>query len=164
VETVSITAYAASRNADRQAIRRAINNGVITLVDGRIDPDQADAAWASTRRASRLGHHQNDEAGRRSAMSKIAVTLAKLRLVKQKYETLRERYVDRAEAVAVGGQEASYVIQSLKDAPGAYAPTLAAEMGIPLEAAERILGRFINLVLVEIGDLPRAAKRDAERA
>ena len=53
VETMSQTAYAVARGADRQAVRRAVAAGIIKLdADGRIDPEQADAAWASTLRAS----------------------------------------------------------------------------------------------------------------
>ena len=42
--------------------------------------------------------------------------------------------------------------------------TLAAELEVSREVALRILERFIGLMLVEIGDLPRQAIRDAERA
>jgi hypothetical protein len=164
VETMSITAYAASRSADRQSIRRAIAAGVIQLVDGRVDPAQADASWGVARRASRLGQYQHDAAGTRSAKAKVAVALGRLRLLKTRLDTLRDQYVDRAEAVAAGEREAEYVIQSLRAAPAAYAPTLAAEMDIPPETAVRILDRFIGLTLVEIGDLVRQARRDAERA
>ncbi|SEP47898.1 hypothetical protein SAMN02990966_06928 [Rhodospirillales bacterium URHD0017] len=162
---MSIRAYSATRGADRTTIRRKIAEGVIQLdSDGLIDEQQADSAWAITRRASRMGVDQNGDAGIRSAQAKVAVTLAKLRLTKQRYQAMRERYVDRAEAVAVGEQEAIYVVEGLRNAPAAYAPTLAQEMGIPEETARRILDRFIGLTLIEIGDLPRAAKRDAERA
>jgi hypothetical protein len=162
---VTLNRYARSRGADPKAIRRAIDAGIIQRDgDGRIDPTQADAAWASTRRASRMAQHQHDDTGRRSAKAKIAVTLAKLRLIKQRVEMMRERFVDRVEAVAVGEQEATYVLDSLRAAPASYAATLAKEMAIPKEAAQRILDRFVGLTLIEIGDLARQARRDAERA
>lgn len=162
---MSIRAYAESRRADRAAIRRKIREGVIRLDgNGRIDPDQADTAWASTRRASRLGQHQTSDLGQRSARAKVAVTAAKLRLIRNRYEKMKDRYVDRAEAVAVGEQEAVYVVEALRAAPAAYAPTLAAEMAIPQTSAARILEQFIALALIEIGDLPQQARRDAERA
>jgi hypothetical protein len=146
-------------------IRRAIDAGLIVLdAEGQIDEGQADAAWGSTRRASRLGQHQNGEAGVRAAKAKVAVTLAKLRLLKQRLETTRERYVDRAEALRVGEQEAVYVLDGLRAAPAGYAETLAAELNVEPAVALRILERFVGLMLVEIGDLPRQAKRDAERA
>ena len=130
----------------------------------RIDPEQADASWASTRRASRLGQHLDDDVGQRSARAKIAVTLAKLRLLRQRLETMRERYVVRAEAIAVAEQEAVYVLDSPRASPPGYADTLAAELEVSREVALRILERFVKLMLVEIGDLPRQAIRDAERA
>lgn len=157
--------YARSRGVARRAIQQQVVTGVIQLFDGKIDPAQADASWGVIRRGSRgLVNVQPNEAGQRSAKAKVAITLAKLRLVKQRYETEREKFVDRALAVTTGEQEAVYVLDGLRAAPASYAPSLAAEMGIPLETAQRVLDRFIGLTLVEIGDLPRAAMRDAERA
>jgi hypothetical protein len=161
---LSMAEYAHSRGVAHRAIQLQVVNGVIKLVDGKVDPAQADASWGEIRRGSRGIVNVQNEAGARSAKSKIAVTLAKLRLLKQRLDIMRERYVDRAEAVAVGEQEAAFVVESLRAAPAAYSATLAAEMGIPDEVAGRILDRFIGLTLVEIGDLPRQAKRDAERA
>ena len=47
----------------------------------------------------------------------MAIALGRLRLVKQKVDTMRERYVDRAEAVAVGEREAVYVLDALRASP-----------------------------------------------
>jgi hypothetical protein len=172
VPPMSIREYSRTRRADRNSVRHAIATGLIVVDDdGRI------AAWRPRCPVRPCGSPSGQDTGRagwspssrrpapdRSAKAKVAITLAKLRLVKQRFDAMRERYVDRAEAVAVGEQEANYVLQGLRAAPAAYAPTLAKEMGIPQEAAQRILDRFIGLTLVEIGDLPRQAKRDAERA
>jgi hypothetical protein len=137
---------------------------VIRLVAGRVDPEQADNSWGVARRASRLGQYQHDDAGVRSAKAKVAVALGRLRLLKQRVDILREKYVDRAEAVTVGEREAIYVLDGLRAAPANYADTLAGELAIAPDVARRILERFIGLALVEIGDLPRQAMRDAERA
>jgi hypothetical protein len=170
--SMSIREYSRTRSADRNSVRHAIATGLILIDDdGRIaDPAQADRDWGSIRRAPYLGARlttrmaeQDSEAATRSAKAKVAIALGRLRLVRQKVDTMRERYVDRTEAVAVGEREAVYVIDALRGSPAAYAPTLAAEMGIPDETARRILDRFIGLTLVEIGDLPRQAIRDAER-
>jgi hypothetical protein len=163
-ELLSMEEYARSRGVARRAIQNQVVTGVIKLFDGKVDPEQADNSWGVARRASRGIVHIHDDAGARSAKAKVAVALGRLRLAKQRVDTLRERYVDRAEAVAVGESEAVYVVDALRAAPAAYAPTLAEEMGIPPDSALRILDRFIGLTLVEIGDLPRQAKRDAERA
>jgi hypothetical protein len=164
VPPMSIKSYAASRGSDPQAIRRAVSRGIVKLVDGKVDPEQADASWASVRRASRLGQYQHDEVGERAARAKIAVTLGRLRLIKQRLDIARERYVDRSEAIAVGEFEAVYTLDSLRAAAGAHSAKLATQMGIPDETARRILDRFVGLMLVEIGDLPGQARRDAERA
>lgn len=156
--------YARSRGVARRAIQQAIVSGVIKLIDGKVDPEQADASWGVLRRASRLGQYQHGEAGKRAAQSKVAVALARLRLMKQRCDTTRERYVDRAEAIDTGRREAEFVIAMLEAAPADYADTLARELEIRPEVTRRILERFITLALIEIGDLPRAAVRDAERA
>jgi hypothetical protein len=162
--TVTLEEYARTRGVARRAIQTQVEKGVIEVINGRIDPAQADASWGAIRRASRLGQHTRNEAGERSAKAKVAVTLAKLRLTKQRVDLVRERYVDRAEAIAVGASEARFVLDALSSAPAGYADTLAAEMGIPRAQALSILERFTSLTLTEIGDLPRQAMRDAERA
>jgi hypothetical protein len=159
--------YARSRHVDPAAVRRGIRDGVIAVDDnGQIaDPEQADAAWLSTRRASRMGQHQNGgEDGVRAAEAKIALARAKLDLARQRLDATRERFVDRGLAIEVGEREATYVIEALRAAPAGYAGTLAVELDIQPDVALRILNRFIGLTLVEIGDLPRQARRDAERA
>jgi len=156
--------YARMRDVAPYAISQQVMTGVIKLVDGKVDVEQADASWGVARRASRGIIKQDTDAGRRSAKAKVAVTLAKLRLLKQRFEDLSDRYVDRAEAVAQGETEAAYVLEGLRSAPAAYGATLASEMGIAPDAAVRILERFVAAVVVEIGDLPRQARRDAERA
>jgi hypothetical protein len=115
--SMPLKAYARSRHADPKSIRRAIAAGLTQRdAEGLIDPEQADSAWASTRRASRMGQHGQDDAGTRSAKATIAVTRAKLRLLKQRLDIMRERYVDQADAVAVGEREAVYVVEALQAA------------------------------------------------
>jgi len=163
-DRMSLRQYALTRRADRRTLMTKVREGVIQRdANGRIDPEQADAAWASTRRASRLGQHQDGEAGVRSARAKIAVAMAKLRLVKEEFEEERERYVDRAEAIEVGRREADYILESLKAVPAAYADTVAARLSVDPEVARQILDRFMTLVLGELGDICRQAARDAER-
>ena len=161
---LSMKEYARSRGVARRAIQQQVVSGVIKLFDGKVDPEQADNSWGVARRGSRGIIHQDTDAGQRSAKAKVAVALAKLRLHRQRYDELKDRYVDRDAAVAQGESEAVYVLDGLRAAPAVYAATLAEEMGIAPEAALRILDRFIGLTLVEIGDLPRQAIRDAERA
>ena len=107
---------------------------------------------------------QDDDAGRRSARAKVAVTLAKFRFVQERYEAARERYIDRAEFIEVAGSEANYVMDALRAAPATYAAAFAAELSIEPAVARGILDQFVGLALAEIGDLHRQAIRDAERA
>ncbi len=84
---------------------------------------QADASWGAVRRSPYLVRSptrtgQDTEAGQRSGKAKVAIALARLRLLKQRFETERERYVDRAEAVAVGEQEANYVLEGTAHGDG----------------------------------------------
>lgn len=164
--TMSIRGYARSRHADPHAIRRAVQAGIIQLDDdGRVDAEEADRAWASTRRSSRLARHAHNGEGVRSAQAKVALAVARLREARRRFEAQRARYVDRAEAVVVGRAEAEYVISALRDAPdGPHAESFAAELRIPLEDARKILEAFITKALLEVGDLPGQAVRDAERA
>ena len=162
---MSIKGYARLRGVDPKAIRRAIATGVITVDgNGKLDVAQADRAWASTRRASRMGQHQHSDAGTRSARSKIVVALAKLRLAKQRYETMRELYVDREAALELAAKEADLVLAFFRGAPAAYAEQFASELGIDVAQALRILDRFMTLALEEIGDLKAQAISDAQRA
>lgn len=91
--TMSITEYAKARNVTHEAVRQQIIKGVIPLVDGRVDVAAADAAWGRMRRA-RVAM-QIDDAGRRSAEAKIIDAFAKLRLARDRYDQVRERYVER---------------------------------------------------------------------
>src|SRR5580704_6166918 len=104
---MSIREYSRTRGADRNSVRHAISTGLIVVdEDGLIDSAQADASWGAVRRspylvrsATRTGE-QDGETAARSARAKLAIGLARLRLLKQRYETMREKFVDRALAVA----------------------------------------------------------------
>lgn len=160
---MSLREYARTRGVALRAIQQHVESGTIRLVDGRVDPEQADASWGAIRRA-RMSV-QDDDAGRRSARAKIAVAVARLRLLKECFETARERFVDRAESIETAGSEADYVLDALRASTnGPAAEAFAAELGIELAVARQILDRFVGLALAEVGDLRRQAVRDAERA
>jgi hypothetical protein len=162
---MSLRGYARARGADEHAIRRAVADGIIALdAEGKIDPHQADQAWASTRRASRLGASQLDDAGVRSARSKIAVKIAQFRMLRDRYEAARERYIDRAEFIEVAAAETRYVLDALRAAPATYAQAFATELSIEPAVAQDILTEFMNLALAEVGDLMAQAVADAKRA
>ncbi len=51
VQLITKTAYARHRGCDEKAVRKAVNEGRISLIDGKIDPTVADIQWARNTRA-----------------------------------------------------------------------------------------------------------------
>lgn len=51
VQLITKTAYARHRGCDEKAVRKAVAEGRISLIDGRIDPAVADIQWARNTRA-----------------------------------------------------------------------------------------------------------------
>lgn len=51
VQLITKTAYARLRGCDEKAVRKAVNEGRISLIDGKIDPAVADIQWARNTRA-----------------------------------------------------------------------------------------------------------------
>lgn len=161
-ETLSLSEYARRRGVRLRAIQQQVESGTIQLVDGRVDPIQADASWGLIRRARMTV--QDDDAGRRSARAKVAVAVSKFRFAKERFDAAKERYLDRAEFVQVAGSEADYVLEALRAAPATYAAAFAVELSIAPQVAQAILTEFMGLALGEVGDLRAQAIRDAERA
>ena len=61
IELLSKTEYARRRGCTEAAVRRAVRDGRITLIDGKIDPVAADAQWARNTRV-RAGSRGTDDA------------------------------------------------------------------------------------------------------
>ena len=161
-ETLSLREYARRRGVALRAIQQQVESGTIRLVDGRVDPTQADASWGLIRRA-RMSE-QGDDAGQRSARAKVALAVAQLRQMRERYDRAHELVVDRGEAIETAGREADYVIEALCAQPALYAERFASELAIAPDQARAILDRFVGLAVAEIGDLRKQAIRDAERA
>lgn len=51
VQLMSKSAYARHRGCDEKAVRKAVTEGRISLIDGKIDPAVADIQWAQNTRA-----------------------------------------------------------------------------------------------------------------
>ncbi len=51
VNLISKSAYARHRGVDEKAVRKAVAEGRISLINGKIDPDVADIQWAANTRA-----------------------------------------------------------------------------------------------------------------
>ena len=155
--------YARHRGVSRKTVQHQIDIGVIRPdANNRIVVAQADESWGRTRRGRTVDPDSDD--GRRSATARVAAALGRLRLTKDRYDVKRERYIERADAIRVGGGEADYFIAEMRRWPRRHAPAFAAELGIDVFLARRILTRFVNGLIVEIGDLRAEAIRAAEAA
>lgn len=159
---VSLAHYARTRGIDESAIRQQIRKGVIKRIHGLIDEAQADEAWAAVRRAQMAA--QDNEGGRRSAHAKIVGAVADLRLDKDRFEARRERYVDRTEAIRKGTEDVGVFLEALRRIPERRAGMVAARLGISPVRAAALLRTFIDLAVVELGDLRDDATRAAEAA
>jgi hypothetical protein len=51
VELISLSAYARMRGVAKSAVSKAVSEGRISLIDGKIDPRVADVQWAQNTRA-----------------------------------------------------------------------------------------------------------------
>ena len=51
VQLLTKSAYARHRGCDEKAVRKAIAEGRISTIDGKIDPEVADIQWARNTRA-----------------------------------------------------------------------------------------------------------------
>jgi hypothetical protein len=51
VQLITKTAYARHRGCDEKAVRKAVAEGRISLIDGKVDPVVADIQWAQNTRA-----------------------------------------------------------------------------------------------------------------
>jgi hypothetical protein len=150
---MSVAAYAKSRGADEETVYHQIRTGRIRMLGrGRIDADQADAAWGRVR-ISRV-RVQQDDAGARSAESRIVAGFAKLRFAKDEFEMRRERYVGRAEASAHLAEEIAAFERLWTEMPRRRATELAARLGLELAVAERLLQEFARLVAGEFALSP----------
>lgn len=61
VQTITQAEYARRRGCTEGAVRRAVRDGRITLIDGKVDPVAADAQWARNTRV-RAGSRPTDDA------------------------------------------------------------------------------------------------------
>ena len=146
---MSIRAYAKSRAASEGTIRYHIRAGVIRLLDRKIDPEQADAAWARRRHSNRLDR----DPGAQAASGKLRRLRVRLELARDQVAKLDDEYAERSAAIRQFEAEAAYVIDALKAMPAIEADHVAEQLGITPEKAKRLLTDFVRLCLDDIGDL-----------
>jgi hypothetical protein len=146
---MTIRGYARSRRCSEATIRYHISKNVIVLdKHGKIDPEQADLAWAR-RRHNRPG----SDPGSQAANARIRKMRAKLALARDQVAKLDDEYAERSAAVAQYGAEADYVLDALRAMPALEAEHLAEQLGITPEKARQVLDEFVRLCLTDLGDL-----------
>jgi hypothetical protein len=162
-ELMSLRGYAKARGVSHSTIIRAVEKRLIVLdAEGRVDPEQADATWGKLRRVREVDTEKQDAESRRNTSAKIAAAAAKLRLAKHNFDGEQARYVDRVEALKVAAYEAEYFLAALAAAPAAHAERFLARLDVAPELGRELLDRYIERVLIEVGDLRDEALRSAE--
>ena len=145
VELITQSEYARRRGCTEGAVRRAVRDGRISLIEGRIDPVAADAQWARNTRvragsratddanlqaggAPRRGRSdEDDDSGEgywesKARREKAEADLAELKLAEQRAELVRAADVRAAQA-----RRLAALRESLLQLPARLAPVLAAE-------------------------------------
>ena len=157
-ELITVANYAKLHGVTPQAIYNQINAGIIKqLAPNTIDREQADRAWASQRRV-RVTDDGESDAGRRSAQAKIAGGVAKLRLIRHRYERLQASHVDYKEKLQDVLGDVEIILAALRDLPKTEAEAVATALGIDPAIAADLLAEFTDLVLGELGDLAGEAR------
>lgn len=142
VQTITQAEYARRRGCTEGAVRRAVRDGRISLIEGRIDPVAADAQWARNTRV-RAGSRPAEDAnlaGSRSPRARVEgddtddywtskgrreraeAELAELKLAEQRGDLVRAADV-RAEHAG----RLAMLRESLLQIPARLAPVLAVE-------------------------------------
>jgi hypothetical protein len=162
---VTISEYARMRRASRTTIDHHCQpGGMIQLVNGRIDVEQADATWGRTRRARYLTATPGSAGADANTTAKIRRLQARLDLARHRLETRQERYAERQEAERVGIFEAEHLLKSMAALPDAKAEAFAAQLSIDVTVAQELLERFVGACLTAIGDLRGQALRAVEQS
>ena len=116
---MSIRGYGKLRGVAESTLRFHIRSGTIVLdKHGRVDREQADAAWARRRR-------QSSTPGERRPR-KIRRARAQLALAQDEVANLDDEYADAAEAREQYQAEAAYVIATLQAMPAIEAASVQA--------------------------------------
>ena len=96
--------YAIARGVNPSAIYQAVKKGQIRLVDGKVDPDEADATWYRRHLQRQDGRRSGAEAEARREQAVTQSTAAKMVMTRKKAETMREVTIDRDKSQAeIGG-------------------------------------------------------------
>lgn len=162
VRLLSKAAYARHRGCDEKSVRKAISEGRISTIDGKIDPEVADIQWAKNTRARAdskrtVGSNANGEGvGKDQADTPLpgpASTSAPP--VYTDYRALREK-ADAEMAIRANEKDAGLLVERARVERGTFDVVRAfrdAVMNIAQRAAPRCIGlgdsRDIEHVIAE---------------
>ena len=147
-DLMTIRGYARARHASEGTIRYHVRAGAIRLRDGKVDPQQADSAWARRRH-----NRPSRDPGSQAAAARLRKMRAKLALARDQAAKLDDKYAERSVAVAQYGAEADYVLDALRAMPALEAEHVAQQLAISPEKARQLLDEFVRLCLIDLGDL-----------
>lgn len=175
--------YADARGWSKQYVNQLIKKGRILLVDGQIDPEQADRALGRTRDPSRaaafrtdgMGEPSNATAGPELDAARIHGSFAKARTVREHYRALKERLeyeqaagnlVSRVEVedehFTLARMMRDRLLQGMHDIAGALAAQFKIDEATVRDLLiERVTG-LLNGIADEIGRLDDEDERDDE--
>jgi hypothetical protein len=133
IALVSKSEYARRRGCTEAAVRRAVKDGRISLIDGKIDPVAADAQWASNSRV-RAGSKPTTDAPAadpdteggywqsRARREAAEAEMAELKLAEQRGSLVRAADVRSVFSTRLAGLR-----NSLLQIPARLSPVMAAE-------------------------------------
>jgi phage terminase Nu1 subunit (DNA packaging protein) len=158
---VTPTEYAAHRRVTRQAVHKAIREGRITLVRGRLDQRLADREWIENSVGDEPQGTENG-AGPEVATLRQGRALWQLyraRLARLEFEEKSGRLVDAEEARVVAFEYGRRVHDQLSAIPARVAPALVSAR--TRAECERIVAAEIRRVLEELArpEAPAQEKR-----
>lgn len=160
VRLVRVAEYARHRGVSEGAVRRAVKESRITLIDGRIDPAVADVQWAANSRpragSAQLGARTPDAgayATSRARREQAEAEMAEMKLAELRGTLCRVADIERALSVrCIACRE---ILMNLRDR---LAPVLAATSDVRLvhamlgEEHARALQEMANRSPSEVAD------------
>lgn len=141
VQLITQSEYARRRGCTEGAVRRAVRDGRIALIDGKVDPVAADAQWARNTRV-RAGSRPTDDANLQAGgtpaardddsgagywQSKSRREAAEAEIAELKLAELRGELVRAADVRTSLAKQVAAVREALLQLPARVVPLLAAD-------------------------------------
>jgi hypothetical protein len=163
---LSVRAYARRRGVSHVAVLKAIQAGRIPQEpDGTIDPAKADAAWeAQGDPAKRSGaasppptpppqEAPPPPSGMSFVQARTAHEIAKAQRARIQVQRLKSEMVERAGAMSLVFKLARQERDAWINWPARAAALMAAELGVPPHALQKVLETHVRAHLDELADI-----------